>query len=102
MVREKTGRLGEVGHAWHIGEELILMSEHRAWPNNRGRGKYLADRSLAGGLGAIELGCRGGRSVEMRYVNQPRNANARGNLGNAPSTLNVYVVIREISLGKRS
>jgi len=35
-------------------------------------------------------------------VNQPGNANARRNLGNAPSTIGVYVVISEISLGRIS
>jgi hypothetical protein len=30
-------------------------------------------------------------------VDQPRNANARGDLGNAPSTFNVYIVKGEIS-----
>ena len=35
-------------------------------------------------------------------MNQPRNANARRHMGNAPSTTDVYVVIREISSGGRS
>ena len=33
-------------------------------------------------------------------MDQPRNANARGNLGNALSTFDVYIVICEISCGK--
>ena len=90
------------GHTWHIGEELILMSKHRARPNDCSSGECLADRTLTGSFRTIELGGRGWRSVEVRYVNQPRDANARGNLGNAPSTFDVHVVIREISLGRKS
>ena len=92
----RTKRNGK-GNTWHIGEELILMSEHRTRPNDRGSGECLADCSLPGSLGTIELGCRCRRSVEMRYMNQPWNANARRHMGNAPSTTDVYVVIREIS-----
>ena len=40
------------------------------------------------------------QSVEVRYVDQPRNANARRDLGNAPSTFSVYIVKGEISLVK--
>jgi hypothetical protein len=78
------------------------MSEHRARPNDRSGGERLADRSLACRLGTIELGCRSWGSVEVRYVDQPMNANARGNLGNALSTFDVYVVISEIPVGRRS
>jgi hypothetical protein len=76
------------------------MSEHRARPNDRGSGECLTDCSLTGSLGTIELGCRGWRSVEVRYVDQPRNPDARGNLGNALSTFDVHIVISEISCGK--
>jgi hypothetical protein len=76
------------------------MSEHWTGSNDRGSGECLADSSLTGSLGTIELGCRGWRRVEVRYVDQPRNANARGNLGNAPSTFNVYILKGEISLVK--
>ena len=78
------------------------MSEHRARSNDCGTGECLANRTLTGSFRTIELGCRGWRSVEVRYVNQPRDANVRGNLGNALSTFDVHVVIREISLGRRS
>ncbi len=77
------------------------MSEHWTRSNDRGSGECLADSSLTSGLGTIELGCRGRRSVEVRYVNQPRNANARGDLGNAPSTFNMYIIKSEISFVKR-
>ena len=73
------------------------MSEHWTRSNDRGSGKCLADSGLTGSLGTIELGCRGRRSVEVRYVDQPWNANARGDLGNAPSTFNMYIVKGEIS-----
>jgi hypothetical protein len=73
------------------------MSEHWTRSNDRGSGECLADSSLTGSLGTIELRCRGRRSVEVRYVDQPRNANARGDLGNAPSTFNVYIIVGEIS-----
>ncbi len=73
------------------------MSKHRARSNDRGSGECLADRGLAGGLGTIESGRRGWRSVEVRYVDQPGNADARGDLGDAPSTFGVYVVKSEIS-----
>lgn len=76
------------------------MSEHWTRSNDRGSGECLADRSLTGSLGTIELGCRGRRSVEVRYVDQPRNANACGDFGNAPSTFNVYIVKSEISFVK--
>jgi hypothetical protein len=78
------------------------MSEHRARPNDRSGGECLADCSLTGRLGTIELGCRSWRSVEVRYVDQPMNANARGNLGNALSTFDMYVVISEIPVGRIS
>ena len=78
------------------------MSEHRARPNDRGSGECLADCSLPGSLRTIELGCRGWRSVEVRYMHQPRNANARRNMGNAPGTIDMYVVISKISSGGRS
>jgi hypothetical protein len=77
------------------------MSEHWTRSNDRGSGECLADSSLTSGLGTIELGCRGRRSVEVRYVNQPRDANARGDLGNAPSTFNMYIVKGEIPFAKR-
>jgi hypothetical protein len=77
------------------------MSVHWTRSNDRGSGECLADSSLTGSLGTIELGCRGRRSVEVRYVDQPRNANARGDLGNAPSTFNVYIVIGKISFVKK-
>ena len=35
-------------------------------------------------------------------MHQPRNANARRNMGNAPGTIDMYVVISEISSGGRS
>jgi hypothetical protein len=73
------------------------MSKHRARSNDRGSGECLADRGLAGGLGTIESGRRGWRSVEVRYVDQPGNADARGDLGDASSTFGVYVVKSEIS-----
>ena len=73
------------------------MSKHRARSNDRGSGECLADRGLAGGLRTIESGRRGWRSVEVRYVDQPGNADARGDLGDAPSTFGVYVVKSEIS-----
>ena len=73
------------------------MSKHRARSNDRGSGECLADRGLAGGLGTIESGRRGWRSVEVRYVDQPGNADARGDLGDAPGTFGVYVVKSEIS-----
>ena len=76
------------------------MSEHWTRSNDRSSGECLADSSLTSGLGTIELGCRGRRSVEVRYVNQPRDANDRGDLGNAPSTFNVYIVKSEISFVK--
>ncbi len=34
-------------------------------------------------------------------MDQPRNANARSDLGNTPSTFNMYIVICEISSGKK-
>jgi hypothetical protein len=74
------------------------MSIHWTRLNDRGSGEGLANSSLIGRLGTIELGSRGQRSVEVRYVDQPRNANARGHLGNVPSTFNVYIVKGEISL----
>lgn len=76
------------------------MSVHWTRSNDRGGGECLADSSLAGSLGTIELGCRRRRSVEVRYVDQPRNANARGNLGNASSTFKVYIIVGEISFVK--
>lgn len=76
------------------------MSVHWTRSDDRGGGECLADSNLTDGLGTIELGCRGRRSVEVRYVDQPRNANARGDLGNALSTFHVYVVIGEISFVK--
>ena len=33
----------------------------------------------------------------MRYVDQPRDSNARGDVGDAPSTFDVYVVKSEVS-----
>jgi len=76
------------------------MSIHWTRSNDRGSGECLADSSLTSSLGTIELGCRRWRSVEVRNVDQPRNANARGDLGNAPSTFNVYIVKGEISFVK--
>ena len=76
------------------------MSIHWTGSNDRGSGECLADGSLTGSLGAIELGCRSWRSVEVRYVDQPRNANTRGDLGNAPSTFSVYIVKGEVSFLK--
>ena len=76
------------------------MSVHWTRSNDGGGRECLADSSLAGSLGTIELGRRRRRSVEVRYVDQPRNANARGNLGNASSTLKVYIIVGEISFVK--
>jgi hypothetical protein len=73
------------------------MSKHRARSNDRGSGECLPDRGLADGLGTIESRRRGWRSVEVRYVDQPGDADARGDLGDAPGTFGVYVVKSEIS-----
>lgn len=73
------------------------MSIHWTRSNDCGSGECFADGSLTGSLGTIELGCRGRRGVEVRYVDQPRNANARGDFSNTPGTVNVYIVKSEIS-----
>ena len=97
-VRERSAkqRVGG-GHTRHIGEELVLMSKHWTRSNDRGSGECFADSALTGSLGAIELGCRGRRSIEVRYVDQPWNANARRDFSNTPSTIYVYIVKSEIS-----
>ena len=74
------------------------MSEHRTRSDDRGSGECLADCVLTGCLGTIELGCRGWRSVEVRNVDQPGNANARGDFGDTPSAVGVYIVKGEVPL----
>ena len=73
------------------------MPEHRARPNDRSGRERLADGGFTSGLGAIELGRRSWRSVEMRHVDQPRNANARSDPGNALSALDMDVIKSKVS-----
>jgi len=74
------------------------MSEHRTRSDDRGSGECLADCVLTGCLGTIKLGRRGWRSVEVRNVDQPGNANARGDFGDTPSAVGVYIVKGEVPL----